>query len=291
MTIAGGNNRGNELNQLRSPSGVYVDDDDQCVYIADHHNHRIVKWEHDAKRGEVVAGGNEEESETNQLNFPTQVIVDRKSHSLIVCDQGNRRVIQCSLRNRTNVQTLISDIDCCGLTMDNNGDLYVSDAEKNEVRRWKIGKKEGTVVAGGNGKGNKLNQLNSPASLYVDRDQTVYVSDQNNHRVMKWTKDAREGTVVAGGQGKGNDFTQLCYPKGLAVDHLDNVYVADSENHRLLAWPKGFKEGRLIIGGSKYGYRAHEFHCPMSVLFDRHGRLYVTDLSNHRIQRFDIDLS
>ena len=33
-------------------------------------------------------------------------------------------------RNGTNGQIIISDIDCWGLTMDNNGDLYVSDKRR-----------------------------------------------------------------------------------------------------------------------------------------------------------------
>ena len=35
--------------------------------------------------------------------------------------------------------------------MDNQGYLYVSDAEKEKVIRWKIGDTHGEVVAGGNG--------------------------------------------------------------------------------------------------------------------------------------------
>jgi hypothetical protein len=35
FTIAGGNGKGNQLNQLHWPYGIYVDDDDQCIYIAD----------------------------------------------------------------------------------------------------------------------------------------------------------------------------------------------------------------------------------------------------------------
>ena len=97
---------------------------------------------------------------------------------------------------------------CWGLTMDNNGDLYVSDEEKHEVRRWRIGDKRGTVVAGGNGQDDHLNQFNWPTSIFVGEVYSVYVSDCENHRVMKWVKGAKEGIIVAGGQGKGNDLSQ-----------------------------------------------------------------------------------
>ena len=59
--------------------------------------------------------------------------------------------------------------------MDYQRHLYISDTEKDEVRRYTIGDKNGIVVAGGNGKGNQLNQLNWPTYLFVDEEQAVHV--------------------------------------------------------------------------------------------------------------------
>jgi sugar lactone lactonase YvrE len=161
-TIAGGNGEGDQLNQLSCPQGIYVDDDDQCIYIADCDNHRIVRWKYGAKTGEVVAGGNGQGNRLDQLNMPTDVIVDKNDGSLIICDQGNKRVARWPRQNGTNGEILISDVDYVSLAIDNNDNLYVSDWTKDEVLRWKIGGTKGTVVAGGNGKGDQLNQLNSP---------------------------------------------------------------------------------------------------------------------------------
>ena len=91
--------------------------------------------------------------------------------------------------------------------------LFLID-EKDEVKRWRKGEKEGTIVAGGNGEGDQLDQLNHRHHIFIDREETVYVSDSKNHRVMKWVKGAKEGIVVAGGQGRGNSFKQLSYPSG-----------------------------------------------------------------------------
>ena len=74
--------------------------------------------------------------------------------------------------------------------------------EEMKFGRYTIGDKNGIVVAGGNGQGNQLNQLNCPTYLFFDEEQAVYVSDNHNHRVMKWNKGANQGIVVAGGQGK-----------------------------------------------------------------------------------------
>ncbi|CAF5182116.1 unnamed protein product, partial [Rotaria magnacalcarata] len=94
-------------------------------------------------------------------------------------------------RDTTRGEILIDNIHCWGLAMDEQRYLYVSDVTKHEVRRYKLGEKNGTLVAGGNGKGSDLNQLNGPTYLFVDRDYSVYVSDYSNHRVMKWTKGAK----------------------------------------------------------------------------------------------------
>ncbi|CAF4549100.1 unnamed protein product, partial [Rotaria magnacalcarata] len=193
-------------------------DDDQTVYVADQSNHRIVEWKSGATSGQVVADGNGQGSGDDQLSNPRDVIVDKERDSLIISDWSNRRVVRWPRRNRTSGETIISNIDCVGLTMDENESLYVVDNVKDEVRRYKKGESQGTVVAGGNGRGNRFDQLSYPRYVFVDRDHSVYVSEWENHRVMKWMKGKKEGIIVAGGQGKGNGLTQLSYPGGVVVD-------------------------------------------------------------------------
>ncbi|CAF4128572.1 unnamed protein product, partial [Rotaria sordida] len=167
----------------------------------------------DATNGRVVAGALGQGNRLDQLNYPTDVSIDKETDSLIICDWLNRRVVRWSRRSGTyQGEILINNIACRGLTLDYQGYLYISDTEKHEVRRYQIGDKNGTIMAGGNGEGAGLNQLNDPTYIFVDQQQNVYVSDWENHRVMKWNKGAKEGIVVAGGQGQGNALTQLSYP-------------------------------------------------------------------------------
>ncbi|CAF0825655.1 unnamed protein product [Adineta steineri] len=291
ITIAGGNKRGNQLDQLFHPQGIYVDDDHQTIYIADFYNHRIVEWKYRAKNGQVVVGRNGKGSRSDQLNFPTGVIVDKKNDSIIICDCGNKRVVQWPRQKGKNGDTIISDIDCRGLTVDKNGDLYVSDWKKNEVRRLKQGETEGTIVAGGNGEGNNLSQFCYPTYIFVDEDRSIYVSDCVNHRVMKWIKGAKEGIVVAGGHGFGNSLTQLYRPQGVVVDHLGNIYVADCDNHRIMRWCKESCEGSIVVGGNGCGDKPYQIYGPKGLSFDVQGNLYVVDQGNHRIQKFKIDFN
>ncbi|CAF1308431.1 unnamed protein product [Rotaria sp. Silwood1] len=243
-----------------------------------------------ATHGQVVAGGHDQGDRLDQLNGPFDVLIDKEMDSLIICDRDNRRVVRWSRRSDTTQGEIVLDnITCRGLAMDEQRYLYISDTEKHEVRRYQIGDKNGTIVAGGNGRGDGLNQLNSPTYIFVDREQTVYVSDNNNPRVIKWNKGAKEGIVVAGGQGKGNALTQLSRPLGLFVDTSSTVYVADSENHRVMRWPKGATQGTVIVGGNGQGAAANQFYLLEGLSFDRHGNLYVADIGNYRVQRFSIE--
>ncbi|CAF1418986.1 unnamed protein product [Rotaria magnacalcarata] len=209
VTTAGGHGRGDATNQLSSPRGLFVDDDDQTVVIADWGNNRIMQWKNgDTTNGQVVAGGKGQGNGLHQFNGPTDVLIDKETDSLINCDRWNRRVVRWSRRSDTTQdEILINDIYCWGLGMDERIYLYVSDYVKHQVRRYQLGDKNGTLVTGGNDEDDGLNQLNGPTYLFVDRQQNVYVPDSNNHRVMKWNKGATEGIVVARGQGQWNALT------------------------------------------------------------------------------------
>ncbi|CAF3808194.1 unnamed protein product [Adineta steineri] len=288
ITVAGGNEIGQELNQLSGPYGIFIDKN-KNIFITDHDNHRIVEWKYNATEGQIIAGGNDEGDKMDQLNLPTDVIVDQQNHSIIIADFLNGRVIQWL--NQTQ-QILIQNIFCWSLAMDKYGFLYVSDIARNEVKRWKMGQynNEGIIVAGGNGKGDQLNQLNSPTFIFVDEDQSVYVSDKDNSRVMKWIKGAKEGSIVAGGNGQGKNINQLYQPQGVIVDDLGQVYVADFENHRVMRWREGKEEGEIVVGENSRENQLQQLSGPTGLSFDDDGNLYVADYWNHRIQKFEIIL-
>ncbi|CAF2051706.1 unnamed protein product, partial [Rotaria magnacalcarata] len=290
VTVAGGNGIGNATNQLHYPEGLFVDDD-QTVVIVENRNHRIIQWKNsDTTNGLVVAGGKGAGNGLHQLNGPTDVLIDKETDSLIICDNGNQRVVRWSRRSGTTQgEILIDNIHCYGLTMDEQKYLYVSDYGKHEVKRYQLGEKNGTLVAGGNGYGDDLNQLNEPTYLFVDQDHSVYVSDRYNHRVMKWDKGAKEGIGVAGGQGGGSALTQLSYPNGLFVDTLGTLYVVDWINDRVMLWTQGATQGTVMVGGNGKGAGANQFKSPIGLSFDRHGNLYVSDRDNDRVQRFSIE--
>ncbi|CAF0769653.1 unnamed protein product [Adineta steineri] len=286
ITAAGGNGKGRELSQLDWPHGIFINNK-KSIYIADCWNHRIVKWKLNSNQGQIIAGGNGKGNQKNQLSHPRDIIFDKQNNSFIISDRGNRRVIRYFDNSQTNQQIIISNINCWVLTIDKNGFIYVSDYENHEVRRWKQGDDEGELVAGGNGRGDHLNQLNNPTNIYIDEDYSLYISDEENHRVMKWKKDAKEGIIVAGGNGYGDTLKQLHYPEGVIVDNLGQIYVADVGNDRVMRWCEGDKEGEVVVGGNGKGDQPNQLHSPRGLSFDNEENLYVADMGNHRIQKYE----
>ena len=289
ITKAGGHGNGSQLNQLSDPIGFYVDED-QTIYVADTKNHRIVEWKSNATEGSIVAGGNGQGNRTDQLNRPTKVIIDKESDSLIICDPGNERIVQWPYRNGRRGETLISGIKCWDLMMDDDRSLYVADVLNSEVRRWKIGEKNGTIVVGGNEFKDSHGHLSGPFNIFIDQDYSVYVSNNFNHRVIKWKKGEKEGTIVAGGHGKGSDLEQFFVSSGIVVDQLGSIYIADGFNHRVMRWSKDADKGSVVVGGNGKGNRSNQFDLPVYLSFDRQNNLYVLDRFNHRVQKFDVEI-
>lgn len=288
LTIAGGQQYGCQLDQLSDPHGIYVDDHNQCIYIADYSNHRIVRWIFGEQSGEIVAGGNGKGDRLDQLNGPRDVFLDQQTNSILITDYGNRRVVRWSCNNAKHGKIIISNIACWGITMNSIREIFISDVNNNEIRKWNENHTNGTIVAGGNGKGNQLNQFDYPTYICVDKDDSLYISDSENHRVIKWMKGAKEGVIVAGGHSDGNKLNQLDDAEGIFVDHLSTVYVADSRNHRIMRWDKDSKQGILIVGGNDSGIKSNQFRNLRGLVMDQHSNIYVADKNNHRIQRFDI---
>ena len=288
-TVAGGHGEEAATHQLYYPYGLHVDEEG-TVIVADRENHRIVEWKWGDTSGRVLAGGNGQGNRPDQLTRPTDVLVDRETDSLIICDQGNRRVTRWPRGSDTRSgETIIDTIACEGLALDDEGSLYVTDYEKDEVRRYRQGETSGIVVSGGNGRGDGLHQLQGPLYVCVDGDHAVYVSDRWNHRVMKWVKGAKEGIVVAGGRGEGGELTQLSRPWGVQVDAAGNVYVADYGNGRVTRWSRGATQGTVVVGGNGQGDGASQFNGPTGLFFDQQGNLYVADYWNNRVQRFSLE--
>jgi len=90
ITVAGGNGLGSHHNQLKNPSGIFVDEDEN-IFIADAGNDRIQLWKKDADFGITVAGGNGRGNRNDQLKDPKGVFVNTAG-DIYVADFCNHRI-------------------------------------------------------------------------------------------------------------------------------------------------------------------------------------------------------
>src|SRR5580698_10039521 len=126
-----------------------------------------------------------------------------------------------------------------GVAVDSAGNLYISDAGNQVVRKVTsagiISTFAGTGTAGfsgDNGPATKA-QIYEPAGLAVDSAGNVYIADHLNTRVRKVTPKgiittiAGNGNVVDSGDGGQATAAAVHGPEGLAVDAGGNLYVSD----------------------------------------------------------------
>ena len=96
------------------------------------------------------------------------MIIDETNPSLIIAGRNNRRIIQHFHQDTSYSQNLINNTNGYSVSKDKQGCLYVSDVREHEMRQSKIDELQVTLVAGGNGQGKRLNQLNYPTCIFVD---------------------------------------------------------------------------------------------------------------------------
>ena len=181
------------------PSGICLDSA-KNLYVVDNTNARILKFPPNSNKttvGTIVAGGNKNGSNANQLNLPQDVFVDKKGY-IYVADAGNNRIQRFPP----------------GSTKSTNG----------------------VTVCGGNGRGSASNQLNDPRGVFVDTMGNIYVSELLLDRVQMFTPNNPNGIIVAGNNSYGNKANQLNQPTGISVDKYGNIYIADIINNRIQKW-------------------------------------------------------
>ena len=139
---------GNTNDLLNMPYGLYLDETNSYLYIADRRNFRIQRYNlGNSTYGTTVAGGHGAGSSNNRLNAPYGVCVSKKT-----------------------------------------GDIYIADTNNHRIQLWSPGATSGVTVVGVTEvNGSNATMLYSPSNVALSLDETfLYVSDMNNHRVQRY---------------------------------------------------------------------------------------------------------
>ena len=86
-----------------------------------------------------------------------------------------------------------------GIDIDNDGTLFIADSENHRIVAWKANENQGEVIAGGKGKGNTTDQLDTPGVVLIDRiNSCLIISEIGNRRISRWSLQQKEpkGEVI-----------------------------------------------------------------------------------------------
>ena len=150
--LIGTGSQGSDSVSLRNPSGLFFDEINALLYVADVFNHRIQRYSLNVSsfplNGTTVAGGHGQGSAMDQLNQPYDLWISNKT-----------------------------------------GAIYIADSNNHRIQRWQRGASTGVTIAGDplGLSGSNATLLKFPYRIAINADETfLYVSDGLNSRIQRF---------------------------------------------------------------------------------------------------------
>ena len=191
---------GNATDKFDHAYGIDRDSTTGTIYIADFRNDRIMQYTKNASSGTVVAGGNGNGLQTNQLNHPYAVYFDSFSNYLYIANGVANNTVRWKIGS-TNWTLVAGSPNGTGggsstllstptdITLDPMGNIYIADRRNHRIQWFEVGQSNGTTIAGITSvPGSTSTRLAEPVSLMLDNQLNLFVVDSRNHRIQKFLR-------------------------------------------------------------------------------------------------------
>lgn len=185
-----------------------------------------------------------------------------------------------------------------GITVDGQGNIYVSDTYNNYIR--KISPSGVTSTIAGNGSIGFTNgpaaaaQFYAPQGLAFDGTGNLFVADFGNNVIRKISQAGGVSTYVGTGQVGYNGGTDSLFfyfnnPSDVGFATNGTMYIADRGNNSI----RKVTAARVVstlAGNAKAGYLNATFDTayfsrPNAIAVDANGNVFVADQGNHCIRK------
>ncbi len=318
--IAGWQDGPGDSAQFNSPSDLCVDDSGN-VYVSDFQNQRIRKIDSNGYVSTIAGSGIAGYLDGNvnaRFNYPRGICRDANGN-LFVADSWNHRIRKIDPAGNVttyagggnvigvgSVGSLIDAPDTAarfytpsGLTIDQNGNLYVADAYNHRVRMIDTSRLVSTLAGSGStgqGNGGYANGnfgtaiFNTPTELFFDTlNNKLYISDTFNNRVRLADISTTMVTNFAGSGTAGflngiDTIATFNYPRGLAVDSAGNVYVSDFNNHSVRVIGDNNSVGVTYMSVADAGIFPNPASSFVNFIFEKYlNEIYLFDMNGKQV--------
>jgi uncharacterized protein (TIGR03437 family) len=274
-----------------------------------------------------------------QLNFPFgprneefgHIVLDAQGN-LYIADKGNHRIRRVAANGTisTIAGTGTSGFSGdggpavraqlsfpCGLALDRQGNIYITDQANNRVRRIDAQGIITTVAGDGQGRfggdGGPADRASlwEPSAVAVDAAGNLYIADYINDRVRLVNAQTRVITTIAGNGQHGDDdpgqdnvpatSIKLGFPAGLLLDGAGNLFIADHHNNVVRVVNLQSGQIRRVAGSGRHaaGVAAGDggpalqadLDWPVGLALDAAGSLYIADFHDNVIRRVTTPLA
>ena len=306
----------NNAARFYMPFGITVDAVTN-LYVTDSINETVRKlvpagtnWVVSTIAGQVTNAGSADGPGTNaQFNGPAGIAFSG-GNNLYMADDNNNTIRKLTLTGTNWVVSTLAglagvygDADGAtnnarfhspiGVAADGVGNVYVADANNNEIRKITTNGVVSTFagINTGSTDGPGTNALFwSTAAVALDMQGNVYVADYYNCTIRKIATNDLVSTIagLAGNQGSAdgtNSAARFYYPSDIAVDGQGNLYVADAYNSTIRRitpagtnWVTSTIAGQAGVYGIVDGVGTNAvFYVPAGIAVDSNTNVYVTD--------------
>ncbi|CAF1383593.1 unnamed protein product [Adineta steineri] len=177
------------------------------------------------------------------LSNPIGMYYDGSNNMLFVADNGNHRILQFSINNPPSIAT---------------------------------------VIAGGNGGGCNMNQLDLPNGIDFDSSGRLYVADFGCGQVVRFPSNSNSTTF-------GTLLGSVAQAVLISINQLTNdIYVASTNDNAVYKFVGGSGSPVVAAGGNGNGNALNQLSGPTGVYYDYlyTNSLYVSDNGNYRIMKY-----